>query len=292
MPQNSYIWTKYFLMNIDLIPSRLFFRSSLMTFALISLLLMGCGGIKSSNSNSTSENELRVMAYNIHHAQPMGEDHIDLEAIAQVIRDADPDLVALQEVDADTQRSGAGNQAAMLAEKLDMHYFFAKAIDYGGGEYGQAVLSKHPILEEEAIFLPHVTPGSEQRVLAFIRVQLPWGKELHFGSVHLDHRGDPKDRLSQLEEVIKATSKDDLPVILAGDFNALEGSATMEMVYKYFEPTCTDCSPTFPANDPDKTIDFVVYKDPLNLLRLLNNKVIDEPKASDHRPVMAVFQEK
>lgn len=269
-----------------------FSRSLHLTMVSISLFLISCGSEKSISDTNSLENQLRVMAYNIHHAQPMEEDYIDLNGIAQVIRDADPDLVALQEVDADTERSGAGNQAAMLAEKLGMYYFFAKTIDYGGGEYGLAVLSKYPILQEEVVILPHVTPGSEQRVLALITVRLPWGKELRFGSIHLDHRGDPKDRLSQLEQVIESTSKDDLPVILAGDFNALQGSPTMELVYNHFEPTCTECDPTFPANDPNKTIDFVVYKDPSSLLRLLGNEVIDAPKASDHRPVMAIFEEK
>lgn len=272
--------------------SRFFSKILLLVGFSISILLTACGGSKSASSTNSKENELRVMAYNIHHAAPIGEEEVDLDGIAQAIKRENPHLVALQEVDADTERSGPGNQAAMLAEKLDMHYFFAKAIDYGGGDYGLAVLSQYPILEEESFFLPHVTEGSEQRVLALIKVQLPSGKEVRFGSVHLDYRRDPKDRLKQLEEIVKVTSKDDLPVILAGDFNAQPDSETMETVYKHFEPTCSECEPTFPADNPDKTIDFVVYKDSDEIFELFENRVVEEPRASDHRPVLVVLKEK
>lgn len=271
--------------------SRFLFKTlSLAVFA-TSTLLMSCGGSNPANSKNSNENELRVMAYNIHHAAPIGEEEVDIDGIAHVIKRENPHLVALQEVDSDTERSGPGNQAAMLAEKLDMHYFFAKTIDYGGGDYGLAVLSKYPILEEELFLLPHVTEGSEQRVLALIKVQLPSGKEVQFGSVHLDYRRDPKDRLNQLEEIVRVTSTEELPVILAGDFNAQPDSKSMEMVYQHFKPTCSECGPTFPADNPDKTIDYVVYKDNNGVFELLENRVVEEPRASDHRPVLVVLKD-
>ncbi len=259
----------------------------LFTLLGIGMLLFSCGISKSSRNSGDSE--LRVMAYNIHHAQPMGEDYIDLDGIARVIEQSGADLIALQEVDVDTERSGKGNQAEMLAQKLGMDFFFAKSIDYGGGDYGVAVLSRFPIIHQQIIPLPHVNQGAEQRVLGLVRVKLPTGKEVSFASIHLDHKGDARDRLSQLSEVIRVTKEMDGPVILAGDFNALPGSATMERVFNHFNPTCGDCGHTYPANSPSKTIDYIVYKDPANTLRVLENTVIEEPKASDHRPVRILF---
>lgn len=253
----------------------------------IGFLLCSCGTSKSSGNSEGSK--LRVMAYNIHHAQPMGEEYINLDGIARVIELSGADLIALQEVDVDTERSGKGNQAEMLAQKLGLNYFFAKSIDYGGGDYGVAILSRFPILEQQVIPLPGVNQGAEQRVLGMVRVKLPTGKEVAFASTHLDHKGDPSDRLSQLKEVIRVTKEIDGPVILAGDFNALPDSATMEMVYDNFSPTCEDCGHTYPANNPNKTIDYIVYKDPSNSLRVLENTVIEEPKASDHRPIRVLF---
>lgn len=264
--------------------------SSLRTFITligIGLLFSSCGTSESSRNSEASQ--LRVMAYNIHHAQPMGEDHIDLDGIAQVIEQSGADLIALQEVDVDTERSGQGNQAEILAQKLGMEYFFAKSIDYGGGDYGVAILSRYPILQKQIIPLPHVNQGAEQRVLGLVRVKLPTGKEVAFASIHLDHKGDASDRLSQLSQVINVTQDIEEPLILAGDFNALPNSSTLEMVYQNFSPTCNDCGHTYPANNPNKTIDYIVYKDPSDSVRVLENTVIEEPKASDHRPVRVIF---
>src|SRR5690554_5403008 len=155
----------------------------LFTLLGIGMLLFSCGISKSSRNSGDSE--LRVMAYNIHHAQPMGEDYIDLDGIARVIEQSGADLIALQEVDVDTERSGKGNQAEMLAQKLGMDFFFAKSIDYGGGDYGVAVLSRFPIIHQQIIPLPHVNQGAEQRVLGLVRVKLPTGKEVNFASIHL-----------------------------------------------------------------------------------------------------------
>ena len=256
-------------------------------FLVVGFLVTSCGS--SITSRNSEGSQLRVMAYNIHHAQPMGEDYIDLDGIAKVIEQSGADLVALQEVDADTERSGPGNQAEMLAQKLGMEYFFAKTIDYGGGDYGTAVLSKYPITQKQVIPLPHVNQGAEQRVLGLVQIELPTGKEVAFASIHLDHKGDSSDRLSQLREVITVTQEFEIPVILAGDFNALPDSETMEIVYQHFRSTCEDCGYTYPADVPNKTIDFIVYRDASESLRVLENKVIEEPKASDHRPIRVIF---
>jgi endonuclease/exonuclease/phosphatase family metal-dependent hydrolase len=85
---------------------------------------------------------LKVLCYNIHHALPPSKkDSIDLDAIARVIIRSKPDLVALQEVDVHTRRSGPFNQAEELGRKTGLTPYFIKAIDYDGGEYGVAILS-------------------------------------------------------------------------------------------------------------------------------------------------------
>ena len=71
---------------------------------------------------------VRVMTYNIHHGE--GSDgRFDLQRLAQIIRDADPDLVALQEVDRNTARSGGVDQIAELSRLTGMHSAFGKALE-------------------------------------------------------------------------------------------------------------------------------------------------------------------
>src|SRR4051812_15481445 len=75
---------------------------------------------------------LRVLTYNIHHGE--GRDgQFDLPRLADVMKRAEPDLVALQEVDISTERSDGVNQLAELERLTGMHGEFGKAMDYRGG---------------------------------------------------------------------------------------------------------------------------------------------------------------
>lgn len=89
---------------------------------------------------------LRVVTYNIHHG--LGTDQqLNLDRIVDVLREAQPDLVALQEVDVRTRRSLREDQAVSLGQKLGMNVGFGKAINHDDGEYGNCILSKSPIDE-------------------------------------------------------------------------------------------------------------------------------------------------
>lgn len=93
----------------------------------------------SSSNKILAVPQLRILCYNIHHANPPSKPGlIDLAAVANVIKQQAPDLVALQEVDVNTIRSGkTSNQAADLAKLSGMpYYYFAKAIDYEGENTG------------------------------------------------------------------------------------------------------------------------------------------------------------
>lgn len=99
---------------------------------------------------------IRIMTYNIYGARATSPANAaDLDALAEVIRRQDPDFVTLNEVDVFTNRTGKDvHQARDLAAKLGMEWHFSKAIDRDGGEYGDAVLSKHPIIETRSYRLP------------------------------------------------------------------------------------------------------------------------------------------
>ena len=82
----------------------------------------------------------------------------------------------------------------------------------------------------------------------------------------------------------------DQPVILAGDFNDVPDSETIELLESAFQLTCSNCPPTFPVTEPAKAIDFIAYKHPQKKFRTKAHKVIEETYASDHRPVFAVIE--
>lgn len=247
------------------------------------LLLGGCG----KNTNPAGRETLRVMTYNIHHANPPSESiKIDMEAIAGVINRQNPDLVALQEVDIRTERSGKSlDQARELARLTGMKSFFMKALDYQGGAYGVAVLSKYPIVDSAGYLLPRkAVLGGEDRAVASITVQLPGKRKVIFASTHLDLKEE--NRLAQAEALIGHFQDSRLPMILGGDFNALAGSPVINLFDRTFTRTCRDnCAPTIPVKNPNRTIDFVMYKAESDF-KVISTRVIDEQYASDHLPVV------
>lgn len=231
---------------------------------------------------------LTIVSYNIHHGNPPAEPEvIDLDAIAKVIALQKPDLVALQEVDVNIKRSGNMNQAAYLAEKLGMYFYFAKAIDHDGGDYGVVVLSKFPIIEQGILKFSRIEGRkAEDRVLATVTIKLKSGKKIKFASTHLDHVKDEALRLIQISEIEQQAKKEKKPFIVAGDFNAVPSSATIQQLDKTFTRTCSDCGFTIPVVIPKRTIDFIAYKQNKKV-SVLHHEVIQEHLASDHLPIVA-----
>lgn len=236
--------------------------------------------------------KLKVMAYNIHHCNPPSEpDRIDVAAIAKVIQEESPDLVALQEVDVHTLRSGKDlHQAKALAEMTGMYYYFKKAIDYEGGAYGIAVLSRFPIEDTLGVALPMATGLSgEPRAVAAVKVKLPNGRLLTFASTHLDLR--VQHRSLQTLKITETFANDTSLVIVAGDFNDVAGSEPIDIMGRSFQPTCKgdNCPGTTPVATPNRVIDYIFYR-PSRAMHVIEHRVIAETYASDHRPVVAVLQ--
>ena len=239
---------------------------------------------------------LRVMPYNIYGARATSPANAaDLDAIAEVIRRQNPDFVTLNEVDVFTNRTGKDvHQARDLAEKLGMEWHFSKAIDRDGGEYGDAVLSKYPILEKRSYRLPCAAeqPG-EDRSLCVIRVQID-GKDLYVASTHLDHLSGDASRLVQATEIRRIRDTElEGDLILCGDLNAIPSSNVIATMTSFLTNTGPIDQYTFPSDDPSRKIDYIMYA-PIEHFGVQNCQVVsrgdqqvDGVDASDHRPVIA-----
>jgi endonuclease/exonuclease/phosphatase family metal-dependent hydrolase len=252
------------------------------------LFLTSCG-VKQYNTESAQKNALTVMTYNIHHANPPSKvGVIDIEAVAAAINKEHPDVVALQEVDVNTRRSGM-NEAVMLAEKTKMNFYFAKAIDHDGGDYGVAILSKYALSAGTTHKLPTLegTKG-EPRVLATAVITVN-GKPLTIACTHLDAQRNDTNRILQINTIMEVLQKEQNPVILSGDLNATPDGPVINMLDKHFTRTCvTGCGFTIPEINPTKTIDFISYT-PARF-EVVSHRVVDEKYASDHLPVIATLR--
>ena len=221
---------------------------------------------------------LRMMTYNIQHGAGT-DDVIDLDRQAAVIRDAMPDVVGLQEVDSCVKRSGYKPQAALLGSKTGMYATFGGAIPLTGGKYGVAILSKEKPLSHRNIPLP----GNEKRTLLVCEFQ-----EYVFACTHLDL--DEDCRLASLPIILEEVARWEKPFFICGDWNDIPSSTLISRMktkgfrmLSYVSNTSTYF--TYPAGMPKKLIDYIAsYGKVYN--SIVSRKVLNEPEASDHRPVL------
>lgn len=232
----------------------------------------------------SAQEHLKILSYNIHHANPPSEQNgvIDLHAIAKVINDSDADLIGLQEVDVLVERSGKIDQAKELAKLTSRHYYFAKGIDLQGGKYGVAILSKSPILKSESYLLP-MPVESEQRVAAYITTKLENGIEVIFGTSHFDLKDENKEAQAKFVAEYAKKHKKQI-VIMTGDLNAEPASKTIDILDKVFTRSKIDNGATFPQINPNKEIDYIMFTN-IDSTWIKNHKVIMEEYASDHCPL-------
>jgi len=230
-----------------------------------------------------AQRTLKVLTYNIHHANPPSKPGvIDVNAVAKVISESGADLVALQEIDVHTLRCGKDlDEAAELAKLSGLKfYYFAKSRDWEGGDYGLAILSKFPILHSETLPLP--LEDGEHRSLGAIIIEPVPGKKILFADTHLDLK--PSNRVLQVKAIKDYFAKQDLPAILCGDFNSTPDSETICSLDQMFQRSSIASGLTFPMDKPDREIDFVMVR-PGEKFSVKNHVVIPEQYASDHRPV-------
>ena len=235
---------------------------------------------------------LRVLCYNLHYGQ--GTDgRYDIPRLAAVIRDAKPDLVALQEVDVGVARSSRIHEAKELAKLTNMAVRFGPTQHYQGGLYGNAVLSKLPIEDVHIQPLPYSdsdeTRTTYPRGAIAVKVRLANGKLIQFISTHFQHNVEA-DRVAEAHAICDHfAGPESLPSILAGDMNATPDSEPIAILTEHWNHSgSAPFSPTAPAGNPRSRIDYIFYQ-PRTGLTLTGSEVIDEPTASDHRPVLAVF---
>lgn len=227
---------------------------------------------------------LRLLAYNIHHGEGLDE-RLELERIAALIRSLEPDLVALQEVDNRVRRTEGVDQAARLGELTGMHAAFGDFMDYQGGQYGMAVLSRFPLIETKNHRLP---PGPEPRSSLAVRVRPAGGEEIVFAGIHF-YRTE-EERMAQARQLAAALEGESAPVILAGDFNSTPDSPVMRLLGREWEiPDKGEDHLTFRSDNPRREIDFILLR-PGERFAVIESRVIDEPVASDHRPVLLVVE--
>ena len=171
---------------------------------------------------------------------------------------------------------------------------FGPTQHYDGGLYGNGVLSRLPIEDVHIQPLPYSNSNAKRttypRGAIAVTVRLENGKPLQFISTHFQHNVE-EDRVAEAKAIVKHfAGADQLTSILAGDMNATPESEPIAILTEHWQHTSDSAfEPTAPSGKPTSRIDYIFYQ-PRTGLKLKESRVIDEPVASDHRPVLAVFE--
>lgn len=251
---------------------------------LLQLLLTGCGSVSSDlfvppalsacAERGDGATALRMVTWNIRAGL---ESSIDV--IGDVLESMGADVIALQEVDRLAERSGGVDQAAVLAERLGMVHTFAAAREEGGGEFGNALLSRAPFTRAERVDLPGAVAGWEPRVA--IDAELCAGRQpLRVLALHADvYPWVAADQARFVADL--ANDNQGGGVIVAGDLNQTPEAESLKLLDAV---PLVDLSPRGKATSGwNRHIDYLFVDDSLTPGE---GSVLDTD-ASDHVPVIA-----
>ena len=245
---------------------------------------------------------LRLVTYNIHRA--IGVDRrFRPDRIASILQDHNPDIVLLQEVDEGAPRSREINLAKELALELEMsHYALGHNVSLKKGWYGNATISRYPILRERNIDL---TVGRRKRrgcQHTTIRLEKVAGHphQLEVFNLHLGLSARERQRqagiLARSHEMIEMGP--DEACILGGDFNdwrsMLRAFFVEGMGFRCATDRSTRNGPraiqTYPSFSPRGGLDRLYFRGPIRLLSVYRCRHKAARVASDHRPIIAEFE--
>ena len=167
----------------------------------------------------------RIMSFNICHCATNYTLRVtddEVRRTAALISSVAPDFACLQEVDNKTTRSSGIDETARIAELTGMHGVFGKALDYQGGGYGVAILSKN----EPLSVTTRMVEGSETRLLLICEFD-----DFCVATIHLDN--NKTLRLESIATIREELAKLSKPVFLTGDWNATPESDTLALIKEF-----------------------------------------------------------
>jgi endonuclease/exonuclease/phosphatase family metal-dependent hydrolase len=243
---------------------------------------------------------LNMLTWNIRHG--LGNDgNVDLPRIVSIIQDLDPDIIALQEVDVDWERSGRTDQPREIAHALQMESCFGPNLTQLTSEahqhYGTMILSRYPIQNWTNTPLPQRAEW-EPRGLLEAHILVPGVGNVVIFNTHL-HVGDTLDgvmqRRSQAKCIANRVQSMDEPIVLAGDFNAQPGTDDLAPIEAVLADAWRAAGssgeeftiPTRPHGPGDARIDAIFMSRSFRVADCYPIVTVKTRLASDHYPVLA-----
>ena len=238
---------------------------------------------------NAAKKSLRVMTYNIHVGVGMDK-KLDLQRIADVINREQPDLVGLQEVDRGVRRTEGKDEIVELAAMTRMEFAFAPNLDFQGGKYGVAILSRFP-LKNTVHRMFENRRETERRGMLRTEIEVD-RRTVTFVTTHLDYQFED-GRLFETQQLMNNLADVTGPLIVVADLNDVpDGSSYKLMRTKFDDAWVTSRAKgdgfSYPADTPVKRIDHIFYR---TGERVRAKKAWTVATlASDHIPVVAELE--
>jgi len=269
-----------------MIETKHYLRRGLGWIALAMIITGGTTGCQTREPSPT----FRVMTYNIQHGAG-ADNKIDFARTAAAINAEHPDIVALEEVDKGVLRTDKRDLTAELAALTGLTGYFSNNFNFQGGEYGNAVLTRFPILEQTNTHYVMLRP-KEQRGIIQLTLDVH-GRRMLFMVTHIDYRRENEERLLNVAEIKSVIAQHPgLPMILCGDFNDFPNTPVYNAMRQSFDDTWDLIGQgngwTFPSPKPKERIDYI-WLSPDKSVEPLKVWVPDT-QASDHRPLVGDFR--
>lgn len=234
---------------------------------------------------------IRLMSFNTQHCLNYFTRQIDFGAFAKTIKDLGADIVGLQEIRGEGAMRGEYEaQTEELASLTGFNYYFAEAIRFGGeNPYGNALLSRYPIIKAETVIIPDPDPKKyngyyETRCVLKTLIDVPGCEPL---TVLVSHFGLNPDEQENAANTVNSLIEDRRCVFM-GDLNVRPDNAVLAPIRRRMTDTADsfpdwDNGLTFPSDKPRMMIDYIFVSRDIKV----SSAQIPAAVISDHRPYLA-----
>ncbi len=224
---------------------------------------------------------MKVMSFNTQHCLGYVEQKINYQLMADTIIKCGADIVGLNEMRSDDENTPYDRQAEILSELTELKYhYFAKAIEVKEDDisysYGNAIISRYPIISAETILIPDPVPKKGE-TRCILKAKLENGVTVlvtHFGLREVEQENAVSTVIDNIEKE---------KCILMGDFNLTPENEIINPIRERMVDTACKFESkllSFPSDIPDRKIDYIFATSDMKIL----DADIPVIVASDHRP--------
>lgn len=257
---------------------------------------------------SFPQNSLKVVTYNIQGMKPGTNPGTRLFYIIQKLKEVNPDIIGIQEVNEDKIGDNSDNQIRRIADSLSAHFeipyytYYEQTHEAWDNQYREfiGIISKYPVEEQG---FRDLTPGIFPRKVLWNYINTPLGN-INFFNTHLSFNSS-KTRKIQVDEILdyaglQTAIKQNVASIITGDFNDIPDSTSIKKFTNvshldtYAEVNPSSPGYTIPSSSPYRKIDYIFVNKFTKLNIDTSYIVMDEPYdginyCSDHLGVVTIF---